>query len=223
MSSQQRAAFLDGPSKPLRIDHAEIPKPGSNEILVQNKAIAINPVDWKIQDYGIFIQNWPSIIGEDIAGQIAAVGDGVKRFTVGQRVLGHCLSLSNGDIRQGAFQEYSIISQDAASALPDNMSFEQASVLPLSISTAAAGLFQKSFLGLPYPTTSAKPGEQSLLIWGGSSSVGLSAIQLGVAAGLKVVTTCSSHNSKLCESLGAKTFDYNSPSEFDVACKCYVA
>ena len=83
-------------------------------------------------------------------------------------------------------------------------------MLPLAISTAAAALYQKSHLGLPYPSKDSKPRNKTILIWGGSSSVGASAIQLARASGLTVFTTASSHNHPLVKTLGAtRAFDYN--------------
>lgn len=83
-------------------------------------------------------------------------------------------------------------------------------MLPLAVSTAAAGLYQKSHLGLPYPTKDATPSGKTLLVWGGSGSVGSTAIQLAVASGADVVSVASKHNIEYVKSLGAKeVFDYN--------------
>jgi len=96
------------------------------------------------------------------------------------------------------------------------MTFAEAAVLPLAINTAAAGLFQKDFLALPLPqppsmSSASAPSPPSatgagatLLVWGGSSSVGACAIQLARASGLDVVATASVHNHALCRSLGAR-------------------
>ena len=99
-----------------------------------------------------------------------------------------------------------------SSTIPDTLSFEQACVVPLGLSTAACGLFQKDHLGIELP----KPGNvipdgRTVLIWGGSTSVGTCAIQLAVASGYNVITTCSPKNFEYCRSLGAKyCFDYKS-------------
>ena len=95
--------------------------------------------------------------------------------------------------------------------IPDRMSFEDAVVLPLGVSTAAAGLFQKDHLGLPHPTVDPKPTGKTVLVWGGSSSVGSCAIQLSKAAGLEVFAVASAANAGYCKSLGAdRVFDYQS-------------
>ena len=89
-------------------------------------------------------------------------------------------------------------------------------VPPLSISTAATGLFKKGRLSLPYPTNASKPTGKDVLVWEGPLSVGASAIQLAAARGVTVVTVASSHNLQYVKSLRAKhAFDYKSPSVVD--------
>lgn len=215
MSKQHSAVFLDGKDKPFRVGSVDTLQPGKGEVLIRNKALAINPVDWKIQDYGAFIRNWPAVLGEDLAGVIEAVGDEVTRFKTGQRVLAHSQFLGGQRNQDAAFAELVLVPQAAIALIPDSVTFEDASVLPLALSTAAAGLFQskdQGYLGLDVPSTNPKKSNKTLLVWGGSSSVGTAAIQLAVASGVTVVTTCSSRNQQLVEKLGAKSFDYNSPS-----------
>ncbi len=90
------------------------------------------------------------------------------------------------------------------------MPLANAAVLPLSISNGAAGLFH--ILKLPLPSLDPKPVEKKILIWGGSSSCGSTAIQLAVAAGLTVVTTASAKNHEYVKSLGASyAFDHKDP------------
>ena len=102
------------------------------------------------------------------------------------------------------------------SKIPEQVSYTDAVVLPLAISTASAGLYQKGYLELPYPTSSPKSSGKVILIWGGSSSVGSTAIQLAVASGVQVITTASKHNHDYCSKLGAKAvIDYNSSSVAD--------
>lgn len=73
-----------------------MPKAGAGQIVIRNKAIAVNPVDWKIQDYGVFIQKWPTILGTDVAGEVTEVGEGVSDFTVGDRVASWVPLLADG-------------------------------------------------------------------------------------------------------------------------------
>ena len=156
---------------------------------------------------------YPLILGLDTAGQVVEVGPGVTRFKVGDRVVGHANGTDKNynDPSHGAFQTYTVLILNAASPIPDTLSYENAAVLPLGLSTAACGLFQKDQLGLQYPSVSPKPTGKTLLIWGGSTSVGCNAIQLAVAAGYEVITTCSPKNFEYVKKLGAsQAFDYNS-------------
>jgi len=123
----------------------------------------------------------------------------------------HVLSLGTGDARHGAFQNYTVATPLMSAHIPDTMAYETVVPIALAVSTASAGLFQKSHLGLdlPDPSLSPKSNGSTVLIWGGSSSVGCSAIQLAVAAGYEVFTTASAHNHDLCKSLGAsQVFDH---------------
>ena len=98
------------------------------------------------------------------------------------------------------------------------MSFEDASVLPLCLDTAAHGLYSADILGIPLPTTSPTPAGKAVFVYGGSSSVGACTIQLARASGYDVVTTASKHNFDLCKSLGAKhVFDYRDANFKDEA------
>lgn len=113
----------------------------------------------------------------------------------------------------GSFQKYSVALAQATTPLPDSIPFESAAVLPLALSTAAAGLYKEDGLGLPLPTTNPKSTGKTLLVWGGSSSVGATAIQLARASGLSVIATASKRNSELVKKLGAdEVFDYSTPS-----------
>jgi NADPH:quinone reductase-like Zn-dependent oxidoreductase len=134
---------------------------------------------------------------------------------VGDRVLGHAVGSDkdSNTAAEGGFQQYTVVLERMACPIPDTMSFEDAAVLPLGVSTAACGLFQKGQLGLRYPTANAAPTGETLLVWGGSTSVGSNAIQLAAAAGYEVITTSSPRNFEYVKSLGAsQVFDYNSPS-----------
>jgi len=212
------ALWLPAKRADLEIKSAPYTRPGENQIMVRNRALAINPVDALMQSVGDFVFPWliyPAIFGSDVAGEVVEVGTSVTRFKVGDRVLGHATGTdkSRNKPAEGAFQEYTILLEHMASAIPGEMSFEQAAVLPLGLSTAACGLFQKDYLALQYPSASPKPTGKTLLVWGGSTSVGSNAIQLAVAAGYEVIATASPRNFDYCKRLGAvAVFDYRSPA-----------
>ncbi|KAG9234052.1 putative zinc-binding alcohol dehydrogenase domain-containing protein cipB [Amylocarpus encephaloides] len=214
------AAWLPEPkSKNLALSSASYTKPEDNQIVIKNAAVAINPVDWMMEtEAGPMVYphlKYPFVIGSDVAGTVVEVGSLVGRFKVGDRVVGFALGTAPGldsSTAEGAFQLYTVLRAHMASHIPDNLSFESAAVIPLGLSTAACGLFQKDMLALRHPTVppAARTGE-ILLIWGGSTSVGCNAIQLAVAAGYEVITTSSPKNFELCKKLGAsQVFDYNS-------------
>ncbi|KAE8154971.1 chaperonin 10-like protein [Aspergillus avenaceus] len=213
--SQNQAAWLTAPkTKPFEVGPAPMPKPGPGQIVIKNHAVAVNPADWKNQDAGYFIKEYPTILGIDAAGTIEEVGEGVTRFSKGQRVMAHFNQLKEQDPAQGSFQLYAVAYETYTSAIPDSMSFEEASVLPLAISTAASGLYLPKYLGISeLPSESPKPSTNTVLIWGGASSVGATAIQLAAASGLKVITTASPANHDFVKAMGASVvLDYRSPS-----------
>ena len=112
----------------------------------------------------------------------------------------------------GGFQKYVVVPRSAVAELPYSIPTSQGVVLPLGISTASAGLYQEGFLALPFPKVDEdrKPLDRTILVWGGSSSVGSCCIQLAVASGVEVVTTASPSNFEYCKKLGAsQCFDYH--------------
>jgi threonine dehydrogenase-like Zn-dependent dehydrogenase len=144
---------------------------------------------------------------------VVEVGAGVSRFRAGDRVVGYAAGSDKRRNRaaEGAFQEYVVLLAHMTTPLPDTISFEAACVIPLGVSTAACGLFQKDFLALGAPSAAPPPTGKTLLVWGGSTSVGSNAIQLAVAAGYDVVTTASPRNFDYVRRLGARAaFDYRS-------------
>ncbi|KAJ0110259.1 hypothetical protein J7T55_000692 [Diaporthe amygdali] len=214
--SQNKAAWLDGKDvRPLAVRPADMPKPGPSEVIVKNHAVAINPLDWKMQDDGSYVGTFPNVIGTDIAGEVYEVGSEVKNFKIGDRVLAHCTGIMDKKPQSGAFQLYTAVHCALTSRIPDSMSFTDATVLPLAISTAAPGLYSKDNLALPLPSaTSIQPIHKSILVWGGSSSVGSVTIQLAKASGLTVLATASARNLDALKSgVGVDhAFDYKSPS-----------
>ncbi|KAF2235712.1 GroES-like protein [Viridothelium virens] len=212
--SNKAAWITEAKANPLKVDSGPDPKPGAGEVAIKNAAVAINPVDWKIQDYGIFIQHYPNILGCDVAGEVHEVGEGVTHLKKGDRVLGHALNLLTGKPENSGFQLYTVTPAAVAAVIPSSISFHQASVLPLAISTAAVGLYKILKLPLPPASASSAPNVGSngvLVVWGGSGSVGCVTTQLAKASGLAVVATASKKNFKFVEEMGAqKVVDYNS-------------
>jgi NADPH:quinone reductase-like Zn-dependent oxidoreductase len=209
------AAWISAPRAKLKVGPAPDPVPRADEIVVRARALAINPVDWITQAIGALIFSYikyPFILGSDVAGEVVSVGSEVTRFKIGDRVLAHAVGSdpNRNNAAEGAFQSHVVVLGHMATTIPDAMTFEAASVVPLGLSTAACGLYEKDFLALDWPTVPGRPRGQAVVIWGGSTSVGSNAIQLAVASGYEVFATASPRNFDYVRRLGAShVFDYN--------------
>lgn len=216
MPPSNEAAWLPAHASPLVIKPAPYTSPGEHEIVIKNAALAINPVDWVLQEHATRPLTYPTILGHDTAGIVEEVGSAVTRFKAGDRVLGHACGLHTKRDCEGAFQRYTVVSDNMASPIPASMSFEAASVVPLGFSTAAIGLYQKDFLALPYPSLHPTPTGEVMIVWAGSTSVGSNAIQLCIASGYEVFTTASPKNFDYVKKLGAsQAFDYHRDTVVD--------
>jgi NADPH:quinone reductase-like Zn-dependent oxidoreductase len=112
----------------------------------------------------------PFIFGTDVAGEVVEAGHGITRFKIGDRVVGIAQGINqkHNNSSMSAFQEYTVLLPNATSPIPDTLSYERAAVLPLGLSTAAAGLFQADQLAIQLPSAPPKPPtKKTLLIWGG--------------------------------------------------------
>ena len=214
-----RAAILtEAKAHPVKVDDFPMPEAGPHQMIVKNHAVAFNPADAAIQTAGVLIQQFPAILGEDLAGEIVSVGPDVTRFKVGDRVVAMAADVKFTEPVPylGSFQLYCRVNDDFAAKIPDNITTTEACVLPLCLCTAAASVLFKQNLALPYPELNPKPTGTVVLIWGASSSVGSCAVQLALAGGCEVASTSSAQNMKYCSDLGAAyTFDYKSPTIVD--------
>ncbi|KAL9108754.1 MAG: hypothetical protein Q9227_006550 [Pyrenula ochraceoflavens] len=230
------AAWITAPrASPLSVQPAPYPVPGSKDLIVRTAAVAINPLEYKIQDYNPAIGGnpiaYPTILGSDLAGTVVSAGsEAGPCLQPGTRIIAHTRGYSTNHPAAGAFQQFVLVPAVSAIPIPESLNFEAAVVLPLATDTAIAGLFLEASLGLPVArlsnpdstsaptptgTTDSDPAP-ALLLWGGSSSVGCCALQLARAVGYSVYTTSSLHNFSLCYSLGAtKVFDRSSPTVED--------
>ena len=213
-----RAAWLVALKSPLEVRDAPQTRPGRDELVVAVRAVALNPLDWTIQVVGNLAYRWldlPFVLGADLAGEVVEVGEDVTRFAVGDRVL----ALAEGtdedssSSARSAFQERAVVLERLTAPLPEAMSYEEGAVVPLALGTAASALFRAEGLGLQHPSATPAPTGRTLLVWGGSTSVGSAAIQLAVAAGYDVVSTASPRHHDHVRALGAsQVLDYASPT-----------
>ncbi|KAJ0417683.1 chaperonin 10-like protein [Aspergillus carlsbadensis] len=228
------AAYLTSlNAHPLTIEETADRYPNENELVIRVHAIAINQIDWKMQDEPWTDFKYPLILGVDVAGVVVHAGsevndnnraeEGLHQFAVGDCVAGHALRFATGDDRHAGFQEYAVLWNNMTTVIPAGMPFERAAVLPLGVSTASAALFQRApaGMGLELPTLDQKLRDRvsatraAVLVWGATSSVGSNAVQMAVAAGYDVIATASRGNFETVRRrLGARVvIDYTSKGE----------
>lgn len=214
MSGADEALWLLSPKGRFEVRSAPRPTAGPGEVVVRVRAVAVNPVDAITGPLRRIVTPWlryPTVLGTDVAGEVVEVGDGVTRVRPGDRVLGYAAGQerARNNPAEGAFQHNVKVLERVCSPIPDHVSFERAAVLPLGLSTAAAGLFELDQLGLACPTAAPQPRDDVVLVWGASTSVGCNAVQLARASGFTVLATAGTRNHELVRSLGAEAvFDY---------------
>lgn len=186
----------------MTLEEIETPTPKSGEILVEVHAVGLNPVDYKTATGGNPAWTYPHILAVDVAGTVAALGEGVTQWNIGDRVVYH------GDFtKNGGYAEFAITTAHSVSRIPESISYEEAVSLPCAGYTAYQALFRK------LPLNNVK----TIMIHGGAGGVGGFGVQLAKLAGLEVFSTASSHNHEYVKSLGADhVFDYR---EEDVTAK----
>jgi NADPH:quinone reductase-like Zn-dependent oxidoreductase len=187
----------------LAVEAVARPAPAANEVLVRIHAAGINPLDVHyMRGTPYFMRLGLGIgapqdhrLGVDFAGTVAAVGDAVTRFAVGDEVFGGSL---------GAFSEYVVVAEDGALApKPANVSFEQAAGVSIAAVSALQALRD---------TAQAQAG-QKVLVNGASGGVGTFAVQIAKSLGAEVTGVCSARNADLVRSIGADhVIDYKSES-----------
>ncbi|ARQ57375.1 quinone oxidoreductase protein [Rhizobium sp. Kim5] len=192
MSLPQEMRFVDlksfGGPDVMVIGKRPLPVPGEGEILLRAEAIGVNRPDIA-QRQGSYPppKDASPILGLELAGEIVAVGPGVVGHAVGDKVCG----LANG----GAYAEYCLLPAGQILPIPKGYDAVKAAALPETFFTVWANLFQMAGL---------TDGE-SVLIHGGTSGIGTTAIQLARAFGAEVYATAGSKEKcEACERLGAK-------------------
>ncbi|SHJ92619.1 NADPH2:quinone reductase [Malonomonas rubra DSM 5091] len=165
-----------GDPQTMQLEDIQSQQPAGSQILIEVKAIGVNPVDTYIRA-GVYpaLPNLPYTPGKDAAGIIAAVGPDVKHHKVGDRV--YCC-----DSVSGSYAEQTVCDQAHVFALPDNVDFTSGAAVGVPYSTAYFGLFYRAH---------TMPGE-TVLIHGASGSVGLAALQLAKANGIRAIGTAGS-------------------------------
>lgn len=189
LPTEMRYINSDGPGGPevLRLDTGPVPQPKAGEVLIKVAAAGVNRVDVQQRKGGYAPPpGASSVLGLEVAGEIVAVGPGIARYDVGARV---CAL-----IESGGYAEYCVAPGPQCLPWPTGFDAIAAAALPETFFTVWANLFSNGTL---------KPGE-SLLVHGGSSGIGVTAIQLAREFGAYVYATAgSTAKCEACVSLGA--------------------
>ncbi len=199
-----KAAISDrfGPPEIIRIEERPTPAPGSNQVLIRQHAVIVSTPDTFFRGGTPFIARIaaglfrPSskILGDVVSGEVVAVGSGVTRWKVGDRVFG------STSPNNGAHAEYVVLPEDGALApIPTKLDYVEAAAIPYGAITALPFLRDNGGI---------RAG-QHVLINGASGAVGLSAVQFAKHFGAKVTAVCSGRHAELMHSLGVDHFlDY---------------
>jgi NADPH2:quinone reductase len=164
-----------------------VPVPGQGQVLVKVRAAGVNRPD-VLQRQGGYPPppGAPQTPGLEIAGEVVGLGEGVKRYEAGD----HVCALVPG----GGYAEYCLAAADNALPLPPGFTMEEAAGIPETFFTVWTNVFERGRL---------QPGE-TLLVHGGSSGIGTTAIMLAKALGSTVIATAGSEEKcKACRALGA--------------------
>lgn len=188
------------------VEDRPTPSLNADEVLIKVTATAINPVDWKIRDYKLFLSEYPAILGSDAAGEIASVGSDVKTLKEGERVFFQGII---GVYPSSTFQQYVKMPAALVAKTPSNITDDEAAGVSLATVAVLTGLYDKTGHGLPAPWDKGgdKVGEgKTAFVLGGSSSVGQYAIQLARLSGFsRIVTNASATHIEHLKALGATT------------------
>jgi len=206
-----KALVFNRYGKPDQIVFADLPRPvpKPDEILVQVRAVGLNPIDNMIPKgtfKAILRFQLPATLGSDLAGVVVEVGDRVTRFKPGDEVFASIFDLGTGSLA-----EFAVVPESAAALKPATLDFVQAASIPMVGLTSWQAIKERAGL---------TPG-QKVFIPAGSGGIGTFAIQLAKHLGAKVGTTTSTANVDWVRSLGAdEVIDYKK-QEFDEVLRDY--
>jgi len=170
-----RVTEFGGPAA-MKLDEVPDPIAGPGDVVVRVRAAGVNPVDAYMHS-GTYARKppLPYTPGQDGAGEIVSVGAGVTEFKVGDRV--YVCGVGNTIAGAGTYAELALCAPSQLHHLPARVSFGQGAALGVPYCTAYRALFQRA---------GAKPGE-TVLIHGATGGVGIAAVELAHARGLRVI------------------------------------
>ena len=197
---------FDKPGLPgvLKVLDSGIPEPKDNEVLIRNLAIGVNRPDL-LQREGLYPapKGHSDILGLEVSGIIEKIGKDVKKFNIGDKVC----SLLDG----GGYAEFSVAKENQTIKFPENLTFEEAAGIPECFMTCWSNLIIRGKI---------QKGEK-VLIHGGSSGIGTTAIQILSLFNCKIYTTVGTEKKKkFCEKLGANfVMNYNKDDFYELVKK----
>lgn len=197
------------PSPTLSLESLPLPSPAPHQALISITHTAQNPTDIQSLDASAFGPG--SILGCDFSGTVLQPGSAVTRVQPGDRIAG---LIWGGEIPSlGAYATHTLADERICFRIPAALGSADAATVPLAATTAWLALFSEGCLAIPraeFASSGALPSPPpTVLIWGAASSVGMFAVQLARAQGLRVVATCSPRNFSRVRDLGAeRVFDY---------------
>jgi NADPH:quinone reductase-like Zn-dependent oxidoreductase len=189
--SQMKAAAIDryGGPEVLHTETVPVPQPGRNQVLIRLDCAGIGVWDPYVRSGEVELgpRQFPRIIGNDGAGEVVAVGDGVRRFRVGDRVYAY-------SFEGGFYAEYVALDEDVIAPIPQGLSAEEAGALGADGVTALRGLDDQLHLA----------AGQTLMVYGASGGIGHLAVQLAKRMGARVLAVASGRDGvELVRKLGA--------------------
>ncbi|MGW0660686.1 NADP-dependent oxidoreductase [Streptodolium elevatio] len=168
-----------------------LPEPGPGEVRIRVQAVGVNPIDWKIRSgamAAVFPVVLPHVPGQDLAGVVDAVGEGVTRWRAGDEVFG---------LGTRTYADHVVTGEDRLAAKPAAMPWELAGALPTAADAAYRALAEAG----------VRSGE-TVLVHAAAGGVGGLAVQFAVAGGARVIGTASGRNHAYLRDLGAEPVDY---------------
>ncbi|WP_189938801.1 NADP-dependent oxidoreductase [Streptomyces sulfonofaciens] len=182
-----RQERLGGPEvlRPVTVPR---PEPRATEVLVRVRAAGVNPVDWKTRSTGGQLGRPPFVLGWDVAGTVEALGPGVTRFAVGDRVFG----MPAFPFEAGCYAEYVTARSRELAAVPEGLGDIEAAALPLSSLIAWQSLID----------TAAVAEGQRVLIHAAAGGVGHLAVQIARSRGAYVIGTDGPQHQEYLSSIG---------------------
>ncbi len=194
-----------GGRKVLRMEEVERPAARGKKVLIEVCAAGVNPVDWRIRrgEFRPLSALMPRRVpGCDVAGVVAAVGDEVHGFALGDRVF-----TMLGGVAGGGYAEYTVAGEDGIATMPKNLSFEEAAAVPLAALTAVQAIrdaLREVVRNAPHACDTGELARRKVLINGeGSGAVGTFAVQFAKISGAEVTAVCSVESSAFARELGA--------------------